>query len=78
MIMPDNCKDDNNILPVSGGDKQHSGVTILELRFSSCRYVVGQDEDDGTLFCGEVIHRVSYCRTHYRACYRPVNKIITA
>ena len=76
--MPDNRDDDNKILPASGGDKQHLGVTILELRFSSCRYIVGHNEDAEAFFCGEAIHRVSYCRTHYRACYRPVKKIITA
>lgn len=67
--MADNTDNDKQILPACGEDKQHLGVTILELRFSSCRYVVGWNEDAEAFFCGEVIHRVSYCKTHYSACY---------
>lgn len=67
--MSDDDDDDNQILPARGEDKQHLGVTILKLRFSSCRYVIGQNEDAEAFFCGEVIHRVSYCRAHYAACY---------
>lgn len=68
-IMTHDNKVNKKILSVRGEDKQHLGLTILELRFSSCRYVVGQNKNEETLFCGEVIHRVSYCQTHYSACH---------
>ena len=46
------------------GGQSLSGVTILELRIFHCRYIVGE-----ALFCGVEIHRVSYCKDHYRLCY---------
>jgi hypothetical protein len=67
MIMVDagpSCKED---LPQSGEEPQQVGVTILELRLFSCRYIVKQTEE--ALFCGSEIHRVSYCEAHYRLCY---------
>ena len=55
----------------AGEDKQRAaeGVTILHLRLFSCRYVTGKNEDDESLFCGQEVHRVSYCARHYRMCY---------
>ena len=69
MTMTDDVQIDKEALPQSGEGQQLFGITILQLRFTSCRYVIGQNENDEPLFCGEVIHRVSYCRTHYAACY---------
>jgi hypothetical protein len=46
------------------GGQQLFGVTILELRIFHCRYVIGE-----ALFCGDTVHRVSYCKAHYRLCY---------
>ena len=55
----------NNEAPViSGGGQSLSGVTILELRIFHCRYIVSD-----ALFCGVEVHRVSYCKDHYRLCY---------
>lgn len=42
------------------------GVSLLELRIFHCRYIISEAE---TLFCGGEVHRVSYCKTHYRLCY---------
>ena len=55
----------------TGEEKQEAaeGVTILHLRLFSCRYVVGQNDEDQFLFCGQEVHRVSYCAHHYRLCY---------
>jgi len=36
----------------------------LELRIFHCRYII-----DEALFCGGTVHRVSYCKDHYRLCY---------
>lgn len=51
------------------GGQSLFGVTLLELRLVNCRYVIGSDEDHGAIFCGSEVHRVSYCKTHYRLCY---------
>ena len=48
------------------GSQSLSGVTMLELRIFHCRYIVSEAE---ALFCGAEVHRVSYCKTHYRLCY---------
>ena len=48
----------------NGGGQSLSGVTMLELRIFHCRYIVS----DG-IFCGGEVHRVSYCKAHYRLCY---------
>lgn len=50
------------------GGQSLFGVTILELRIFHCRYIVKEAEG---LFCGGEVHRVSYCKTHYRLCYLP-------
>ena len=78
VIMAQGNTKDNEILPASGEDKHHLGVTILELKFSSCRYIIGYEENAGTIFCGEVIHRISYCANHYSACYIPAPKKLKA
>ena len=71
MIMDDldpSCKE---ALPKIGEGQSLFGVDILGLRYFSCRYVVGSDEALGTMFCGQEIHRVSYCKKHYVLCYLP-------
>ncbi len=58
-------------LPQSGEEPQQVGVTILELRFFSCRYIVKQAEEDfGALFCGVQTFKGSYCKGHHRICYK--------
>lgn len=49
-------------------------ITIMDLRYNSCRYVMGSDEDLGTLFCGDPVAKRSYCRQHYELCYIPTGK----
>ena len=46
------------------GGLKVSGVTMLELRIFHCRYIVRD-----AVFCGDAVHRVSYCKAHYRLCY---------
>lgn len=58
------------------GGLKISGVTLLELRIFHCRYVIASDEDHGTIFCGDAVHRVSYCKAHYRRCYVAAKKPI--
>jgi hypothetical protein len=49
-------------------------VTIMDLRYNSCRYVTGSDEDLGTLYCGEPVTKRSYCTHHFELCYLPPSK----
>ena len=66
MIMDDlDAKSKEAPLRNDGGQSLF-GVTILELRIFHCRYIVS-----GALFCGDTVHRVSYCKAHYRLCYLP-------
>jgi len=70
MIMNDldaSCKE---TFPHPGEGQQLSGVTILDLRLFSCRYVIGVDEDLGAIFCGKQTFKVSYCETHHKICYK--------
>lgn len=66
MIMDDIESSSKEAPVISGGGQHLSGVTMLELRIFHCRYIVSEAD---TLFCGEAVHRVSYCRAHYRLCY---------
>ena len=49
-------------------------VTIMDLRYNSCRYVTGNDEELGTLYCGDAIAKRSYCMHHFTLCYMPPSK----
>jgi hypothetical protein len=64
MIMDDLDAKSKEALPRNGEGQQLSGVTLLELRIFHCRYIVNEG-----IFCGAEVHRVSYCKTHYRLCY---------
>ena len=78
MIMDDldpSCKE---ALPKIGEGQSLFGVDILGLRYFSCRYVVGSDEALGAMFCGAVVHKVSYCRAHYALCYITPSKATAA
>jgi hypothetical protein len=63
-------------LRVSGAVKLRAKpkITILDLRYNSCRYIVGNDEDLGALYCGEVTSQRSYCKEHYALCYYKPDK----
>ena len=68
MIMDDlDAKSKEAPLRNAGGQSLF-GVTMMELRIFHCRYLVNEAE---TLFCGDTVHRVSYCKAHYRLCYLP-------
>jgi hypothetical protein len=66
MIMDDLDQSRKEAPPRNEGGQSLFGVTILELRIFHCRYIVSEAE---ALFCGAEVHRVSYCKTHYRLCY---------
>ena len=66
-------------LAVAGGDlpsnRPTSGITLMKLKPSSCRYIVGKNADDESLFCGEQRGTSSYCKTHHKLCYTPLSKL---
>lgn len=64
MIMSDVDGQSKEAPVKNGGGQSLFGVTILELRIFHCRYIVSEG-----LFCGGAVHRVSYCKAHYRLCY---------
>jgi len=66
-------------LAIAGGDlpsnKPTSGITLMKLKPSSCRYIIGKNVDDEFLFCGEQRGTSSYCKTHHKLCYTPLSKL---
>jgi hypothetical protein len=74
MIMDDVDASCKQALPETGEGQQLFGVDILGLRYFSCRYIIGSDDERGAIFCGQEVHRVSYCKAHYRLCYLPPKK----
>lgn len=51
------------------------GITLFELRLSTCRFIVS-DNPENVIYCGNVVHKVSYCKNHYKICYYPAkNKL---
>jgi hypothetical protein len=66
MIMDDFDQSRKKALLRNEGGQPLLGVTLLELRIFHCRYIVSEAE---ALFCGGEVHRVSYCKVHYRLCY---------
>lgn len=49
-------------------------ITIMDLTYTSCRYVIGNDEELGSLFCGQETFKRSYCPHHFQLCYVPLKK----
>jgi hypothetical protein len=64
MIMDDLDAKSKEAPARNDGGQSLFGVTILELRIFHCRYIVNEG-----IFCGGEVHRVSYCKAHYRLCY---------
>jgi hypothetical protein len=50
------------------------GMTLMDLKSTSCRYVIETHSKHGTLFCGNENYKRSYCEEHFRLCYYPVRK----
>lgn len=51
--------------------RKGDGISILELKMTSCRYIVGWCEDDLHLYCGKEQEQGSYCVAHAKLCYNP-------
>lgn len=57
--------------PPTRGRRKGDGISILELKMSSCRYIVGWCEEDLHLYCGKDQVQGSYCDAHAKLCYNP-------
>jgi hypothetical protein len=68
MIMDDLSSSCNDALPHQGEGQQILGVTILELRLYSCRFIIRYD-DDAAIYCGDTGR--PYCMAHRKLCYLP-------
>lgn len=56
---------------IAGRERKVRGVTLFGLRYNSCRYIIEEKENVGSLYCGEPTFKVSYCKEHYALCYMP-------
>lgn len=53
--------------------KPKHGVSILDLQYWSCRYIVGDPKTPlDKIYCGQVSEHKSYCKDHAQLCYQPV------
>lgn len=55
-------------------EQKKGNVTLLELAYKHCRYIVGSNKARGTLYCGEDKHTSSYCKFHAKLCYYPIKE----
>lgn len=52
--------------------KPKSGVSILDLQYWSCRYIIGDPKTPlDKIYCGQVSEHRSYCKDHAQLCYQP-------
>jgi len=51
--------------------KPEYGLSILDLGYTNCRFIVSEDTDKPPIYCGEEINRGSYCKEHADLCYIP-------
>ena len=49
-------------------------ITLLELKYMSCRYIISEEAAATVLYCGKHIDKASYCKDHYKLCYHPVRR----
>jgi len=47
--------------------KHNNPVSLLDLKSEHCRYPLGN-----SMFCGDPIHKISYCSCHYKLCYNTI------
>jgi hypothetical protein len=49
-------------------------ISFMELKHSSCRYVVSGEKASEFMFCGKQIWKKSYCEHHHKICMFPSAK----
>ena len=55
-------------------EKPKRSIDILQLTPRSCRYITGEDNKRGALYCGDNKSVGSYCAEHAKMCYIPLKK----
>jgi hypothetical protein len=60
-------KPKNKIPPL---EKIESGLTIFQLKEDTCRAIIGEHR-----YCGDIVRRGSYCRTHGNEYYQKREKL---
>lgn len=51
--------------------KPDYGLSILDLSYNNCRFIMSDDPSKPPVYCGEEIDRGSYCKSHADLCYVP-------
>ena len=49
--------------------KGKRNATLLNLKFNSCRYIIGETNGAKTIYCGATKQRGSFCMEHAKLCY---------
>jgi hypothetical protein len=49
----------------------HGPVTMMNLHYLSCRYIISDVNGAETLFCGKMKTTGAYCAEHHQLCYVP-------
>lgn len=52
-----------------------SNITILELKDTSCRYILNTDTSSA-VYCGKPKEHNAYCKAHAELCYRRIDQCI--
>lgn len=52
-------------------EKPEYGMSILDIGYINCRFIVSEDMNKPPIYCGEEIDRGSYCKEHADLCYVP-------
>jgi hypothetical protein len=58
-------------LPTPEFDPDKPYLNILQLTFNTCRYIMTEDTSVTAFYCGETVHRRSYCKAHADICLVP-------
>lgn len=60
--------------PIPQYDPDKPYLNILQLNFNKCRYIMTDDTSVNAFYCGETVHRRSYCKAHADICLVPAPK----
>ena len=50
-------------------EKPAEYLTIIELNFNNCRYIIGEPHGVHTIYCSAEVYSRSYCKKHHDLCY---------
>jgi hypothetical protein len=73
-VVKKKAKKTESIILKMGAVEMPEGITLLELKYMSCRYIVSEEKAATVLYCGKHIDKASYCKDHYKLCYQPIRR----